>query len=430
MTDPADLLAARFRAAAARLTSGSPDAEAEALLRYLDYESSDSARLLLAAAKLRRLFRLPVPDAPGLVFFGGEADPNRLGLQDLDLPVGSLSGSGLTPRRAFESCVGEGIEYLSQFAQATDFMVNGTMKERCGRLDIVAEVLAACDVDPERAIDWVPVRRMPEGPDAWFPADLCLRRSAARRDFTPPGKLSTGCAAGVSADDATLRAALELVERDAAALWWRGGRRGRAIASDSETGRAATVLLQQLRQGHQARRSWLLDITTDLDIPAIAAISAAEDGFGFAFGLAARMRPADAAQAAIFELCHVELAHHVVAAKQPALLNEGDRLRMAHGTLIDTRHCPLLQPDGESRLTPRDAADAATDLRDVLARLTKAGIEAFRLDLTRPEFQVPVVRVVAPGLQAEPSTIVGERLARAMTDTGGGAIHTSGVPLL
>jgi ribosomal protein S12 methylthiotransferase accessory factor len=442
MTDPADLLAARFRAAAARLTSDSPphgpDAEAEGLLRYLDYENSDPAeapgraRLLLAAAKFRRLFHLPVPDAPGLVFFGGEADPNRLGLQDAGLPVGSLSGSGLTPRRAFESCVGEGIEYLSQFARATDVIARGTRGPPENVISrFTAEVLAASGVDPGRAIDWVPVRRMPEGSEAWFPADLCLRRSEARRDFIQPGKLSTGCAAGVTEDDAALRAVLELVERDAAALWWRGGRRGRAISSDSEAGRAASALFQQVRQGSQSRRSWLLDITTDLDIPAIAAISAREDGFGFAFGLAARMRPAEAAQAAIFEMCQGELAHHVVAAKQRELLNESDRRRMEHGTLIDTRHCPLLQPEGDCRLVPRgDATDAAADLRDVLARLAEAGIEAFQLDLTRPEFQVPVVRVVAPGLQGEPSTIVGERLARAMDDTGGGAIHTSGLPLL
>ena len=193
MTDPADLLAARFRAAAARLTTGSPphglDAEAESLLRYLDYESSDlaasagRARMLLAAAKLRCLFQLPVPDSPGLVFFGGEADPGRLVLPDSDLPVGSLSGSGLTPRRAFESCVGEGIEYLSQFARATDIIASGTMNERCGPPDnairrFVAEVLAASDVDLERPVGWVPVRRLPEGPDAWFPADLCQIGSA------------------------------------------------------------------------------------------------------------------------------------------------------------------------------------------------------------------------------------------------------------
>jgi len=55
------------------------------LLRYLGYDDGETAhaearsRMLRAAARLRRLFLLPVPDAPGLIFFGGEADPAMLG---------------------------------------------------------------------------------------------------------------------------------------------------------------------------------------------------------------------------------------------------------------------------------------------------------------------------------------------------------------
>jgi ribosomal protein S12 methylthiotransferase accessory factor len=427
-----------------RASNGNPDARA--LLRYLDYQDTDAtvrtarARLLRAAARFRALFLLPAPDAPGLVFVGGEADPGCLGDGFSALPVGSLTGSGLTPQRAFESCVGEGIEYLSQFVQDGDIIEAGTMLERYepphghgGRF--IAAVLAACDVDAERPIGWVRFRRLPAGPAAWFPVDICLRRSMTQRDFTAPLKLSTGCAAGTTRDDAALRAVLELIERDAAALWWRGGRRGRAIAPESEAGKAAAALLEHLRQGSQGRSTRLLDITTDLEIPVIAAVSAREDGRGFAFGLAARMMPADAARAAIFEMCQGELAHHVVATKQreagEASLNESDRRRVQHGGLIDARHCALLQPQGESRLAPsRAAVDAAAGLQDVLAQLAAQGIVAYLLDLTRPEFQVPVIHMLAPGLQIEPCTIVSERLAQAMHETGGGAVHSAGLPLL
>jgi ribosomal protein S12 methylthiotransferase accessory factor len=490
MTDPDNPLAPRFRGAAAAL-SGGPAAvgvtdEARALLQFLDYDVSDTnvapgrANLLLAAARFRRLFQLPVPDAPGLVFCGAEADPACLGTQYSGLPVGSFAGSGLTPRRAFESCVGEGIEYLSQFARDSDAIASGTLKERGGSLDdasrgFVAKVLAACDIDPERPIDWVRVHRLPNGTgpdgagpdgagpdgagpdgagpdgthpvwthpvwtypvgtDAWFPADLCLRRPAPPRDFTAPLKLSTGCAAGATDDDATLRATLELVERDAAALWWRGGRRGRAIAPDSEAGLAAAALLEQLRKGQQHRRTWLLDIATDLEIPAIVALSANEDGFGLAFGLAARTHPAAAARAAIFELCQVELAYHVIVARQrepgDVVLNDQDQQRMRLRGQIDTRNCPLLQPRGDSRLAPlANPDDSVSGLRAVRQRFAAAGIATYRRTLTRPEFQVPVVRVIAPGLQSEPCAIVGERLARAMAETGGGAMHTAGLPLL
>jgi YcaO cyclodehydratase, ATP-ad Mg2+-binding len=79
--------------------------------------------------------------------------------------------------------------------------------------------------------------------------DLRLEQGTVPRieqGVAPPLKLSTGCAAGVTVAAATLRALLELIERDAVALWWRGGRRGRAIGSDDEAGRAAAELLAQV----------------------------------------------------------------------------------------------------------------------------------------------------------------------------------------
>jgi ribosomal protein S12 methylthiotransferase accessory factor len=48
----------------------------------------------------------------------------------------------------------------------------------------------------------------------------------------------------------------------------------------------------------------------------------------------------------------------------------------------------------------------------------------------RQRFGVPVVRVIAPGLQLEPSEIVTARLQDTIARTGGGATYTGGVPLI
>jgi ribosomal protein S12 methylthiotransferase accessory factor len=50
--------------------------------------------------------------------------------------------------------------------------------------------------------------------------------------------------------------------------------------------------------------------------------------------------------------------------------------------------------------------------------------------LTRQQFAVPVMRVIAPGLQLEPSEIVTARLRDAIARTGGGATYTDGVALI
>jgi len=450
MVDQQDPLATRLEAAAAALAASStvaaPRVGDSSLLRYLGYDDGNTAeaegrtRMLRAAARFRRLFLLPVPDAPGLTFFGGEVDPAMLGKQQEGLPIGSLAGSGLEPKRAFESCVGEGIEYLSQFVQADDPIVSGPSASRGGADDVdvrrfISEVFSLNMIDADRAIGWVSASRLPDGKEMWFPADLCYRRHTAEQDLKPPHKLSSGCAAGTTVEAATLRALLELIERDAVALWWRGGRRGRSIAPNSLAARAAAELLAQVRQGNTDRQTWLLDITTDIGIPAVAAISARPDGYGFAFGLGARLHLADAARAAIFELCQVELGQHVVAAKRvesgEAALNEGDRRQLRRGTLIDTRACILLQPQTEpDSISIEHPDDSASGLEQVLERLETLGIGAYAIDLTRPQLGVPVVRVLAPGLQLEPCQIVGPRLARMIGQTGGGAVHHGGITLL
>jgi ribosomal protein S12 methylthiotransferase accessory factor len=383
---------------------------------------------LRSAAQFRRLFRLPVPDAPGLTFFGAEADPACLGPQNAGLPVGGFAGSGLDPRRAFESCVGEGIEYLSQFAQPDDKLETRSLRAEAldpGVSGFVEAVFAACGVPVDRAIDWMPVRRITDGAASWFPADLCLRRAVP--DFVPPMKLSTGCAAGVTREAATLRGLLELIERDAVALWWRGGRRPRSMPIDGET----AALLVRIRAGQGGRQTMLLDITSDLGVPVVAAFSTRPDGYGFAIGTAARADFAEAAGSAIFEMCQSELSLHVIAAKQresgQAALNEGDLRQLNRASLLSVDGCLLLRPDDDSP-KPLVVADETVDA--MARRLAERGIVAWSLDLTRPQFGVPVVRVVAPGLQAEPCEIVGERLTRAVRETGGGSQHSGGVALL
>jgi ribosomal protein S12 methylthiotransferase accessory factor len=176
----------------------------------------------------------------------------------------------------------------------------------------------------------------------------------------------------------------------------------------------------------------LLDITTDLGVPVVAAFSCRPDGYGFALGLGARATLAEAARSAIFEMCQSELSLHVIAAKRreagEAALNESDRRQVLRATTLDTRGCLLLQPDDAAVGSP--VVLDGDPVRAIVGLLAARGIVAYSLDLTRPEFGVPVVRVIAPGLQSDPCEIVGERLAAAIAETGGGAEHSGGIVLL
>jgi ribosomal protein S12 methylthiotransferase accessory factor len=450
MEDQENPLAGTLKAAARLLVADPSEVDASAaaasnLLRRLGYDDGDAAqaegraRMLRAAARLRRLFLLPVPDAPGLTFFGGEADPATLGKSYAGLPIGNLAGSGLTSQRAFESSVGEGVEYLSQFLSADDPIEFGTLATYGHSSDadvsrFITEALATGSVGADRSIAWASASRLSDGAHMRFPLDLCFRRRASEQDFTPPLKLSSGCAAGVTVEAATLRALLELIERDAVALWWRGGRRGRSLAPEGEAAVAAAGLLAEVRQAKADRRTWFLDITTNVDIPVVVALSSRADGFGFAFGFGARLTLAEAARAAIFELCQVELGQHVVAAKRREsgddALNESDRRQLRRG-MFDTRECRLLQPETDRGDSPTGSQGVpASGLPQAIERLEAHGIAAYAIDLTRRELGIPAIRVLAPALQLEPCHIVGPRLARKIDQTGGGATHHGGMPLL
>jgi len=427
------------------------DADARLLLEVLDYaelpadvgksgsQARHRARLLIAASQFARVFELASPDAPGLVCFGAEIDPATADPLHAGSPAVSVSGVGLSPQEAFQGCIGEGIEYLSQLQIGNDVLERSPLDDPAAKLGSdVREWLTALSAHrlrPDLEFSWHRAVRLGDRREVLLPADLCLRRPADQREIQPPFLLGTGSAAGKSWNAAALHGMLELIERDATSLWWRGGVRGRSIAPDDEAHIMGEALLARLRQNVSARRSWLLDITTDIAVPCVAAVSCMKDGFGLAFGLAARPTLAAAARSAILEMCQIELAHAVAEAKcnerGEAALNERDRVHRRRATMINADQCPLLQPVAECGEHPDfNTTDPGSVLQLTVDRLAQFGIEVFGIDLTRARFEIPVARVIAPGLQLEPSGFITPRLADRIARTGGGVKYTGGISLI
>ena len=213
-----------------------PKAPSFDLLRRLDYldNAPDAAphrvALLRAAAGFQRLFSIRSQDAPGLVALGAEVDAGCIGVPDA--PTGGVSGTGISLRQAFESCVGEGVEFISQFATVDDTVVSLTEQEALADaapdLRALWDRLRPCRRDPAaERMDWTQAANLADGTPSWLPADLCLRRPLQARTLDAPWPLSTGCGAGADPLDATVHGLLELIERDAVALWLRGGVRPR-----------------------------------------------------------------------------------------------------------------------------------------------------------------------------------------------------------
>jgi len=418
----------------------------------LDLASGEGVQLLRALASrhghalaefaqyMRRLFLLRSPCAPGLSFVGGEAEPLRLPRALAYPGLLSVAGSGEILEQALASCLGEGVERLSQIQQPNDVIRECSYDDAApcvmpAARDSIERLLGASAGCRPNPIAWIRGRPLAAHGELLLPADWCLRRQPKGALAVAGAALSTGCAAGPSFEVAALRAVLELIERDAASLWWIGGRRPRPVAADSAAMAEAVRLFGTLRQGNRDRPSWLLDITTDLGVPCVVAVSTNASGRGLACGLAARLSLQQAAGAAVFELCQMELAIEVVAAKRrergDGALNDIDRRHLARAGEIDAAECELIHPLGAPARDPeRTAGDPESELAILQAAFARLQIEVALVDLTRAEIGIPVVCAVAPELQLMPGEANTKRLRREIAATGGGARWTKGVALM
>jgi ribosomal protein S12 methylthiotransferase accessory factor len=434
-----------------------PMADAEIRPAFLEVDlASEQGRALLRAVSDRygspivraadlasRMFLLRSPWAPGLRFIGAETKSRALNGGGSAQVSFSLSGSGEQLEEAFASCVGEGIDRLAQIECPGDVTTIASLPEIADRvwpsaIEAIEQDMLNQALSEATPLAWIAAKALDTGHDfdnereVLLPADWCLRRAADERCLKPRTALSVGVAAGPSFDWAASRALLELIERDAASLWWIGGRRGRTVPLDEPAVVEVTKLLDTLRQQTKDRASWLLDITTDIKVPVIVALSCDRDGRQLAYGLAARLSIAEAARAAILELCQTELAILLAKIKRAEIGDEkllpNDRAHLERDAMISADRCELLHPLGVQSV--RHETVGVSDLSTIVRALAHAGIAAALIDLTRPEFDIPVVRAVAPALQPMPSDIVTDRLQRKIRDFGGGARFNGGIALM
>jgi ribosomal protein S12 methylthiotransferase accessory factor len=102
-----------------------------------------------------------------------------------------------------------------------------------------------------------------------------------------------------------LHGLLELVERDAVALWWYARARRPAFAWETLGSERLEALIDLIRD--RQRGFHLLDLTTDLKIPVFAAVSVKSNGTGLLLGTAASLDPEIAIWKATSELAKIFL---------------------------------------------------------------------------------------------------------------------------
>ena len=244
---------------------------------------------------------------------------------------------------------------------------------------------------PDMTIGWVECRPLSAKAPQYAPAAAVYYAypfETANRYFVPD---SNGCAAGLSHDDAIAAALSELVERDALAIWWYNRIRRPAVRlREDDLDDLSFDPLHGLRA--EGRTVSVLDVTTDLGVPAYVALAPKRDGSDVAFGAAAHICPHRAVRKALSEVSQVVYWKDKVT-PDPHM---SDWFRVADTT---TRDFSWLLADSEVDLPPPRRLSSADVIAELVSSLARAGISCSWVDLTRPETGVSVVRVFASGLR-------------------------------
>jgi oxazoline/thiazoline synthase len=212
---------------------------------------------------------------------------------------------------------------------------------------------------------------------------------------------SNGCAAGNTLEEAIVQGFLELVERDAYAIWWYNRLQRAAV----DLGHFDDPYIRDLKSqlAETGRRLWLLDVTSDLGIPSFVTVAHwMEDGQEFVdFGSGAHFDARIAALRAMTELN--QFLSIGLMGRRSSRPSSGEPypdglppFRLQDHPYLTPSGAPLVRPDFGSKFGGLDAREQVTACVNLARR---EGLDFLVLDQTRPDIEVPVVRVIVPGLR-------------------------------
>lgn len=256
----------------------------------------------------------------------------------------------------------------------------------------------------DEPIEWSPARSLSTGSMQLVPS------SCVYFGFKGEGRRfckgdSNGLAGGNCLEEAILQGFLELVERDAVALWWYN--RARVPGLDLASSRDPTIEAITAFYATLQRSIWALDLTTDLGIPCFAALSAKENAQeeDIIFGFGAHLDADIALSRAISEVNQMlpTILRTQEERRRQLLPDFEDAIQWWDSATLEAH--PYLRP-AENRAPGRlddfpkpQTTDLREDVLDCLKRAEAVGLDVLVHDLTRPDVGFAVARVLAPGLR-------------------------------
>lgn len=334
-------------------------------------------------------------------------------------------GKGKTDLQAKASCLGEAIERYSGTYTGNELRVKGKYSEM-GEAAIHPYALMNYSesqyrtrqewnqqhhliqwvpdpFDEEREIEWTPVWSLTAKDFKYVPTAYCYYGYPLTEDYSFCWPDSNGNATGNTKEEAILQGFMELVERDAVAIWWYNCISKPSVDLESFNDPYLRNLKIYYKTLH--RDFWVLDITSDLNLPTFAAISRRtnrqEEEILFGFGT--HFDPKIALMRAVTEMNQMVFLSNAGSRRGKANFARQDMQTWCETARLEDH--PYLAPN--PRALPKIYSqyprywsdDLQTDVLNCVEIAAKHGLETLVLDQTRPDIGMNVVKVIVPGLR-------------------------------
>src|SRR5712672_1206845 len=249
--------------------------------------------------------------------------------------------------------------------------------------------------DQSAKIEWSPVWSLRDQRFRYLPTSILYFFYSGPAAFHAD---SNGCAAGNTLEEAIVQGFLELVERDSYAIWWYN----RLQRAEVDLGQFDDSYVRDLQTqlAETGRRLWVLDVTSDLGIPTyVAILHWMQDGKeNIEFGSGAHFDPRISMLRALTELNQfLSIGLMGGGSGEKSSLDGDTPLRLEDHPFLLPSGKPSVTSDAGSKFGPLDNTRQQVDACVNIAR--RAGLDFLVLNQTRPDVEVPVVRVIVPGLR-------------------------------
>ncbi|CAH9049791.1 hypothetical protein PSECIP111951_00034 [Pseudoalteromonas holothuriae] len=241
----------------------------------------------------------------------------------------------------------------------------------------------ACSKYNDEKIKWYPVTSLTKKEQVYVPFVTCFSNTPFKDELFGRWN-SNGCAAGSTTEEAMLQGILELIERDAVALWWYNKiplPKFKATVLESSFIEACNeTLCEQFDY-------WLLNLTNNTGVPVIAAIGKDKETGHFSFGFGCHVISNLAAQRALTELCQL-----IAAKDQNSSIFDKEAIEVGEFLY------PKLEKNMPTEQLIKYSDNLKTMIDNIILQLSYLDIEVFALDYTREDIPINTVKVFAPGL--------------------------------